>query len=136
MLGPIASTCSPSLRSSGSRVVLPPSARIASSVSSNPPCVRAVATTWTPCRASSMATAAPMPRLAPVTSATEPDTVVIAAGLLRCARNDREATGGKGRDGGPAASVALGQQAQLPLGIVGLVRERYRIIAGEAGIAV
>ena len=46
-----------------------PIARIASSVSSRPPWVRAVITTRAPRRASSIATAAPMPRLAPVTSA-------------------------------------------------------------------
>ena len=71
-LGPIASIWSPSARSSGSSVALPPTARIASSVSSRPPWVRAVITTCAPSRASSTAVAAPMPRLAPVTSAMAP----------------------------------------------------------------
>ena len=55
--------------SSGTSVAVPPTALMASSSSSNPPGVRAVATTCAPSRASAIASAWPMPREPPVTSA-------------------------------------------------------------------
>src|SRR6266481_9394851 len=61
-----------SRRSTGTSVVVPPAARMASSSSSRPPTVRAASTTWAPSAAKRRATAAPMPREAPVISAILP----------------------------------------------------------------
>ena len=55
--------------SSGTRVAVPPTARTASSSSSSPPGVRAVAMICAPSFASAIAVAWPMPREAPVTRA-------------------------------------------------------------------
>src|SRR5437762_1406518 len=59
-----------SRRSTGTRVALPPAARTASSTSSRPPTVRAARTTCAPSAAKRIATAAPIPREAPVISAS------------------------------------------------------------------
>src|SRR3546814_4350602 len=61
------------VRSSGAIVALPPAAKIASSTCSRSLAVRAVMTTCAPFAASALAVAAPIPRLAPVTSATRPE---------------------------------------------------------------
>src|SRR5205823_11208832 len=77
-----------SRRSNGTKVALPPAARIRSSVSSRPPTVRPVKTRWAPSRASRSATAAPMPREAPVISAILPARRAVIRPL---------ASGGRGR---------------------------------------
>ena len=69
---PSRSSAAKSLMSQGTSVAAEPTARIASSSSSSAPCVRASATTWAPAFASSSATARPMPREAPVTTAMRP----------------------------------------------------------------
>jgi hypothetical protein len=61
-----------SVRSSGAMVALPPAAWMRSSTSSSALAVRATRMTWAPAAASASAVAAPMPRLAPVTSASLP----------------------------------------------------------------
>src|SRR6266446_4668259 len=107
-----------SRRSSGTRVALPPAARTRSSVSSSPPTVRPTKTRWAPSRANRSATAAPMPREAPVISAILP------------ARRVSPLIAPTERSGGD------GEQRQLhrDLAVVG-VGERDRVVAGKAGVA-
>ena len=62
----------PSVRSSGAMVALPPAAWMRSSTASSASPVRATRTTWAPAAPSASAVAAPIPRLAPVTSASLP----------------------------------------------------------------
>jgi hypothetical protein len=65
---------SPSTRSSGAIVALPPAVWMASSTSSSAAAVRAVRITCAPWLASAFAVAAPIPRLAPVTIASFPSS--------------------------------------------------------------
>jgi len=66
-----------SIRSSGAIVAVPPAAWIASSTCSSAPAVRAVRMTCAPSAASALAVAAPIPRLAPVTSASWPSNLLV-----------------------------------------------------------
>ena len=104
----------PSRRSSGSSVALPPAARMASSISSSPPWVRAVMHDMRACGGRvRRAAAAPMPRLAPVTRATRPAS-------------------------GPVSGHRFRQSARRSAGDCRCrhVGQRDRVIAGEAGVAV
>src|SRR3546814_16278528 len=101
------------VRSSGAIVALPPAAKIASSTCSRSLAVRAVMTTCAPFAASALAVAAPIPRLAPVTSATRPErgwSFIALLGLIQ----------------------AFCEQCELiDLDRVVLIGERSRIVAGE-----
>src|SRR5579859_3983208 len=73
MAWPSSSIPGPLVRSRGTSVTRsPPSARVSSSRSSSAPCVRPTAITWAPATLRARAAARPMPRVAPVTSATRP----------------------------------------------------------------
>src|SRR5579885_59784 len=110
-----------SRRSNGTRVAVPPPARIMSSTSSRPPTVRAANTTCAPALAYRTATAAPSPREAPVTNAILPSS-------------GRGAGEGSVEIGMPSGE--FGQQRQLHghLTVAGIDR-RDRIVTGEAGVA-
>src|SRR5262249_47548317 len=106
------SMASKSARSKGASAASPPAARTASSVSSSPPVVRPRRISRAPSAAKRRATAAPMPRDAPVMSAARPATR-------------------------PLMDLdQLGQQRELRgVGAADDVGEVGRIVAGEAGIA-
>src|SRR5438067_1223642 len=109
---------SPSVRSSGAMVALPSLSWIRSSTCSRPAPVRATRITCAPAAPSASAVAAPIPRLAPVTSASLPESgfesVMEAASSGLAARHQRQ------------------RNAAFFLADVGQAR---RIFAGEAGIA-
>src|SRR5688572_702413 len=106
------SICAPFPRSSGTRVARsPPAWRIWSSTSSSPPTVRAARISRAPSAANRRATAAPIPREAPVIRATRPASRPELASAILC------------------------KQAQLDGNALVVVGEGDRIIAGEAGIA-
>src|SRR5215472_2416282 len=78
MEAPRRSRAGKSRRLRGTSVALPPRALISSSASSSPPTVRATRITWAPASANASAAARPIPRDAPVTSATRPSSVFLA----------------------------------------------------------
>src|ERR1700729_190572 len=106
---------SKSRRFIGTRVAVPPSFWISSSVSSSPPTVRATRMTWAPALASAMAEARPMPREAPVTSAMRPSRDGFSPGFMRDFLGD------------------VRQQGKLPRAAAD-VGQGNRIIAGETGV--
>src|SRR3954452_3951047 len=109
---------SPSVRSSGAMVALPSASWIRSSTCSRSAPVRATRITCAPATPSASAVAAPIPRLAPVTSASLPESgfesVIEAASSGLAARHQRQ------------------WNAAFLLADVGQGR---RIFAGEAGVA-
>src|ERR1700744_966704 len=105
---------SKSRRFIGTRVAVPPTFWISSSVSSSAPTVRATQITCAPAAPSAMAAARPMPRDAPVTSA-----ILLARGLVM--------------ENGSVLGDA-GQQRQLPRA-ARQVSQRDGIIARETGVA-
>src|ERR1700730_1780181 len=104
-----------SRRSTGTSVALPPMARMASSTSSRPPTVRAAKSTSAPSAAKCRATAAPMPREAPVISAILP-----ARRLVTLSE--------------PSSGFSKKRQLHGDLAVIG-VDKRDRVIAGKAGVA-
>src|SRR5690348_7585901 len=136
--------------SSSSSVALPPKARTSSSSSSSAPTVRATTTTCAPWRASSSATARPMPREAPVTSARRS-----LKGLLSCMPGSELASAvlptascrPRARQAPPLRLVSrsyrkwtksrwlanFSEQRKLPRHrLAALVSERRRVVAGKA----
>src|ERR1700742_4832896 len=106
---------SKSRRFIGTRVAVPPTFWISSSVSSRPPTVRATQMTCAPAAPSAMAAARPMPRDAPVTSAIRfSRALVIGRACARSGDEQRELTSA-------AAAVEVSQFD--------------RVVAGEAGVA-
>ena len=96
---------------------LPPASWMRSSSSSSPPAVRAVITTCAPRAASDSAIASPMPRLAPVTSATWPASSLDVVFIV--------------------SDNPFGKQGKLifqPMLIE--IGQRGRIVAGKAGVAI